>query len=138
MAFASGTKCDGLTAPNSGRPGFPARNQEAVRRAVAESNDYAAKNQFIEAYETLALLPDAQQPLVADQLAALQKSYIPAAFHKAQKLQEIHIPIRGRADEDVWAVDGAGNQAIAGNIRRVQFLRLGAVVDASARLVARM
>ncbi|MFL6437058.1 MAG: hypothetical protein ACJ71Q_05715 [Terriglobales bacterium] len=77
-----------------------ARNREAVQRAVAESNDYAAKNQFIEAYETLANLPDAEQPLVADQLAALQKSYVPAAFRKAQKLQEIHIPIRGRADED--------------------------------------
>jgi hypothetical protein len=77
-----------------------ARNQEAAQRAVAESNDFAAKNQFIEAYETLATLPDPQQALVADQLTALQKSYVPAAFRKAQKLQEIHIPIRGRADED--------------------------------------
>ncbi|HEX4662819.1 MAG TPA: hypothetical protein VH196_00425, partial [Terriglobales bacterium] len=77
-----------------------ALNQAAVQRAVTESNDYAAKNQFIEAYETLANLPDAQQSLVADQLIALQKSYVPAAFRKAQKLQEIHLPIRGRADED--------------------------------------
>jgi hypothetical protein len=77
-----------------------ARNQEAAQRAVAESNDFAAKNQFIEAYEMLATLPDTQQTLVADQLTALQKSYVPAAFRKAQKLQEIHIPIRGRADED--------------------------------------
>jgi hypothetical protein len=77
-----------------------ALNQAAAQRAVTESNDYAARNQFIEAYETLANLPDAQQALVEDQLIVLQKSYVPAAFRKAQKLQEIHIPIRGRADED--------------------------------------
>src|SRR5207302_6188102 len=76
------------------------RNRQAAERAIAASNDYAAKNQFIEAYETLANLPDAQQAFASDQLTALQKNYVPAAFRKAQKLQEIHLPIRGRADED--------------------------------------
>lgn len=77
-----------------------ARNRQAADRALAASNSYAEKNQFIEAYETLANLPDSQQALVTDQLLALQKSYVAAAFRKAQKLEEIHLPIRGRADEE--------------------------------------
>jgi hypothetical protein len=77
-----------------------ARNQQAAQRAVQQSDEYAAQKQFIEAYETLAELPDAQRPLVADRMAALQKDYVPAAARRAQKLQEVHVPIRGRADED--------------------------------------
>lgn len=76
------------------------RNHQAVQRALQQSDQYAAQKQFIEAYETLAELPDAQRSLVADRLAALQKDYVPAAARRAQKLQEVHVPIRGRADED--------------------------------------
>jgi hypothetical protein len=76
------------------------RNRQAADRAVQQSSDYAAQKQFIEAYEVLAELPDAQRSLVADRMAALQKDYVPAAARRAQKLQELHVPIRGRADED--------------------------------------
>lgn len=76
------------------------RNHQAVDRAMLQSNDYAAQKQFVEAYEVLAELPEAQRALVADRMAALQKDYLPAAARRAQKLQEVHIPIRGRADED--------------------------------------
>lgn len=76
------------------------RNHQAAQRALQQSDEYAAQNQFIEAYETLAELPDAQRSLVADRMAALQKDYVPAAARRAQKLQEVHVPIRGRADED--------------------------------------
>ena len=76
------------------------RDQQEANRAVAASNSYAEKGQIIEAYETLADLTQTQQLLVADRLTALEKSYVPAAFRKAQKLQEVHLPIRGRADED--------------------------------------
>ena len=77
-----------------------ANNQQAAQSAIAQSRSYAEKGDVVEAYDVLANLPDAQQPYVANQLAALQKNYVTAAFRKAQKLQEIHLPIRGRADED--------------------------------------
>ena len=77
-----------------------ASNKQAAQNAMAQSRSYAAKGEFVDAYEILANLPDAQQPYVADQLASLQKNYVTAAFRRAQKLQEIHVPIRGRADED--------------------------------------
>jgi hypothetical protein len=76
------------------------RNHQAAARALQESNNYAEQKQFIEAYEALADLPDVQRALVTDRLAALQKDYVPAAVKRAQKLQEVHVPIRGRADED--------------------------------------
>lgn len=76
------------------------RDREAVQRALAASQDYAANKDFIAAYETLAELPDTQRALVADQLTTLQKDFVPAAARRAQKLLEIHIPIRGRADEE--------------------------------------
>lgn len=76
------------------------RDREVLQRALATSQDYAANKDFIAAYETLAELPDSQRALVTDQLSALQKDFVPAAARRAQRLQEIHIPIRGRADEE--------------------------------------
>jgi hypothetical protein len=76
------------------------RNRQAAESAIAQSNVYAARGQFVEAYETLANLPSAQQAYAAERLRALEKEYVPAAFRRAQKLQEVHLPIRGRADED--------------------------------------
>jgi len=76
------------------------RNRQAAQQALAASNSYAEKTQYIEAYEVLANLSDAQQTYVADKLTSLQKNYVAAAFRRAQKLQEVHLPIRGRADED--------------------------------------
>ena len=75
-------------------------DRQAADAALTASNEYAQKSQFIEAYEVLASLPASQQSYVSDQLAALQKNYVAAASRRAQKLQEIHLPIRGRADED--------------------------------------
>jgi len=76
------------------------RNQQEADRAIRQSNEYAGKSQFIEAYDTLADLPDAQRALVKPQLSALTRDYATAAARRAQRLQEIHIPVRGRADED--------------------------------------
>jgi hypothetical protein len=77
-----------------------AQNQRAANLAVLQSNDYSSKADYIEAYDTLANLPDAQRQLVAAQLSALAGKYVPAALRRAQKLQEIHLPIRDRTDED--------------------------------------
>src|SRR5262249_30793843 len=80
--------------------GTAARNQQAADRAVSQSKDYAARKDFIEAYSVLADLPDAQRALVKDQIAAVTRTYVTAASQRALKLQEIHVPIKGRADED--------------------------------------
>ena len=77
-----------------------AQNREAAEAAIATSSSYAQKNQYVEAYEVLANLPAAQQKYVSDQLTELQKNYVTAASRRALKLEEIHLPIRGRADED--------------------------------------
>jgi hypothetical protein len=75
-------------------------NRRVVDQALADSRNYAQKNDFIAAYDVLANLPEQQRVLVADQMDALKKDYAPAAARRAQKLQEIHLPIRGRADEE--------------------------------------
>jgi hypothetical protein len=75
-------------------------NRRVVEQALADSRNHAQKNDFIAAYDALANLPAQQRVLVADQLEALKKDYVPAALRRAQKLQEIHLPIRGRADEE--------------------------------------
>jgi tetratricopeptide (TPR) repeat protein len=76
------------------------RNRQAAGRALQQSKGYAENNQPIEAYEVLAELPEAQRSLVSSEMAALQASYTSAAVQRAQKLQQVHLPIRGRADED--------------------------------------
>jgi hypothetical protein len=77
-----------------------ARNQQAASRALGQSQEYASKGDVIAAYNALAQLPDPQRALVGSQLSSLAHDYVPAATRRAQRLQEVHVPIRGRADED--------------------------------------
>ncbi|MGA3103472.1 MAG: hypothetical protein ABSD53_03265 [Terriglobales bacterium] len=76
------------------------RNQQAVDAAVLESDQYARKKQFVEAYGVLADLPEKQRALVTPQLTALSHDYIGAAVQRAQKIQESHLPIKNPADEN--------------------------------------
>jgi hypothetical protein len=76
------------------------RDQEQAKVALAKSDDYARKSEYVEAYEVLADLPDNQRALVTSQLSALKNTYVSAGLRRAQKIQEVHVPIRGRADED--------------------------------------
>jgi hypothetical protein len=75
------------------------RNQQAADAVVQDSEEYARKNQFVEAYNVLADLPEKQRALVAPQIAALSHNYIGAAVQRAQKIQESHVPIKSPADE---------------------------------------
>ena len=75
------------------------RNQQAANAAVLESDEYARNNQFVEAYNVLADLPEKQRALVASQLAALSHDYLGAAVKRAQKLQESHVPIKNPTDQ---------------------------------------
>ncbi len=76
------------------------RNRQAADRALQQSKSYTESNQPIEAYEVLAELPEAQRLLVSSEMEALKANYGTAAVQRAQKLQQVHLPIRGRADED--------------------------------------
>jgi tetratricopeptide (TPR) repeat protein len=76
------------------------RNQQAANTAVLDSDEYARKSQFVEAYNVLADLPEKQRALVTSQLAALSHDYIGAAVRRAQKIQESHVPINSPTDEN--------------------------------------
>lgn len=76
------------------------QNKSAADKALAQSQDDVAQKDFIGAYEVLADLSKAQQALVADQMTALQSSYVQAATDRATQLKQTHIPIHGPADED--------------------------------------
>ncbi|HXM11359.1 MAG TPA: hypothetical protein VN946_15525 [Terriglobales bacterium] len=76
------------------------RNQQAANNAVQESDEHARKNEFVEAYNVLADLPEKQRALVTSQLAALSHDYVGAAVRRAQKIQESHVPIKSPADEN--------------------------------------
>jgi len=76
------------------------RAQQAANAAVIESGEYARKKQFVEAYNVLADLPEKQRALVTSQLAALSHDYIGAVARRAQKLQELHVPVKNSTDEN--------------------------------------
>jgi len=76
------------------------RDQKTADLALVASNDYAGKGDFIQAYNVLANLPEKPRSLVASKLSDLAPNYVDAATRRAQKLQETHLPIRARADED--------------------------------------
>ncbi len=76
------------------------RNQDAATRAIEQSKVYAEQKQYIDAYEVLANLSDPQRALVKGQMDAVKADYVTAAVQRAQSLQEVHVPIKGRADED--------------------------------------
>ena len=75
------------------------RNKSAAEVALQQSREYGQQRLYIRAYELLADLPAAQQPLVADELERLKPVYIQSASQTAKELQRAHDPIRGLADE---------------------------------------
>ncbi len=74
-------------------------NQAAATAALQKSSAFEQDKRYIEAYEVLANLPDAQRALVKDQMQALQVNYVTSASDEAKKLKDAHTPIQGRADE---------------------------------------
>ena len=74
-------------------------NQAAADAAVQQSTALQQQKYFIEAYEVLANLPDAQRALVKDQMQALEPDYVKSASDEAKKLKDAHVPIQGRTDE---------------------------------------
>lgn len=76
------------------------QDKDAAGRAVTQSQAYVEQKQYVEAYELLASLPESQRAFTGDQLAALQAPFIDDAVKRADTLSRVHLPIRGRADED--------------------------------------
>jgi len=74
-------------------------NQAAADAAVQQSIAFQQNKNFIDAYEVLANLPEAQRALVKDQMQALQADYVKSASDEAKKLKDAHVPIQGRTDE---------------------------------------
>ena len=74
-------------------------NQAAASAALQQSSAFEQDKRYIEAYEVLSSLPDAQRALVKDQMQALEANYVGSASDEAKKLKDAHTPIHGRADE---------------------------------------
>jgi hypothetical protein len=74
-------------------------NQAAADTALQQSTALQQQKYFIEAYEVLANLPEAQRALVKDQMQALEPDYVKSASDEAKKLKDAHVPIQGRTDE---------------------------------------
>jgi len=74
-------------------------NQAAATTALQQSSAFEQEKRYIEAYEVLASLPEAQRALVKDQMQALEANYVASASDEAKKLKDAHTPIQGRADE---------------------------------------
>ncbi|MEO6120412.1 MAG: hypothetical protein ABIP12_06955, partial [Terriglobales bacterium] len=76
------------------------KNQEAALLAAEEAKELAAQKKYVEAYERMSELPEAQRAFVTQEMAALQKDYVKDLTVRADALNKVHLPIRGRADED--------------------------------------
>lgn len=76
------------------------RDHAAADKAVQQSKVLADQQDFIQAYLELDKLPESQRALVENERNSLQQNFVTAAFQRAQKLQDLHIPIKGRSDED--------------------------------------
>jgi len=76
------------------------RDQAAAELAAVQSKAHADKKEYVEAYELLANLSQQQKKYVVDDMEALEKPYVADAVKRADTLVRLHLPIRGRADED--------------------------------------
>lgn len=75
-------------------------NKEAALQAAEEAKALATEKKFVEAYEKLSSLPDAQRSFVTMDMEALQKDYVKDLIVRSDAQTKVHLPIRGRADED--------------------------------------
>jgi len=75
-------------------------NKAAAEKAIADVQPLITDKKFIEAYETLNNLPQGQRQFVTEQLNALAKDYATDLATRANQLTRLHLPIKGKADED--------------------------------------
>ncbi len=76
------------------------RDAATAQKALEDARALALARQFIEAYQLLEKLPPEQRKLVAAEMQKLKPDYLPDLVKRGNALLKIHVPIRGRADED--------------------------------------
>lgn len=74
-------------------------NKSVADAALQQSSAFEQDKRYLEAYDVLADLTEAQRALVKDQMQALEPNYVKAASDEAKKLHDAHIPIQGKMDE---------------------------------------
>lgn len=74
--------------------------REGAARAAEAAKSLAVEKKFVEAYETLSVLPPAQRALVSADMETLQPDYVKDLIFRSDAQTKLHLPIRGRADED--------------------------------------
>ncbi|MGI9102624.1 MAG: hypothetical protein ACR2IF_09300 [Terriglobales bacterium] len=77
-----------------------AHDRDAAQKAMDDAAVLAASKQFVEAYRLLEALPENQRKLAAAQMESLQQNYVQDLVTRANMLVRVHLPVRGRADED--------------------------------------
>ncbi len=77
-----------------------ARSTATAQKAVEDAHVLALSRRFVEAYQLLEKLPAEQRRLVAAEMDKLKPDYLPDLVRRGNALLKIHVPIRGRADED--------------------------------------
>ncbi len=76
------------------------QDTDSLQKAVTDAEALAKANQYIEAYQSLEALPQRQRATIADELEKLKKPYFDDLTRRATALLRVHLPIRGRADEN--------------------------------------
>lgn len=76
------------------------RDRTAADNAIAESTAHRSRKKFVEAYELLTKLSPNQLRLVREELDIVKPSFIQDAVKRTDTITRLHVPIRGRADED--------------------------------------
>ncbi len=76
------------------------RDAAVARKAIEDARGFAQAKQFVEAYQLLEKLPQEQRQLVASEMDKLRADYRIDLVRRGNALLKMHVPIRGRADED--------------------------------------
>ncbi len=75
------------------------KNKKAANEALGRSQIFEQQHDYIQAFEVLANLPEAQRSFISGDMERLSPAYIDSASQTAKELQQAHDPIGGLADE---------------------------------------
>ena len=76
------------------------KSKDLAQKAIENTAPMITAKQFVEAFESLEALPDAQRQFVTEDMEKLRPEYLNDLVTRANNLTRVHIPIRGRGDED--------------------------------------
>jgi tetratricopeptide (TPR) repeat protein len=76
------------------------QDTEGLQKATSDAEALAKAGQYIEAYQSLELLPERQRASVATEMEKLKRPYFDDLARRSTALLHVHMPIRTRADEN--------------------------------------